>query len=113
VRRRLNRFRTLTLKIMTTRILQSPLMMAFSYEARQTITGKVPQYDGLSMAGALPVESVNEEYRWIYAQYPKSRVVKQELISYGRKHFDRLTVAMPEGEKRDFYFNITSFFGKW
>jgi len=95
-------------------ILLGGLMLASSCATgRKTqITNSVTR-DGSAIDRAVVVQSVKEEYTWVYGRYPNSRVVKQALISQGKKHYDLLTVAMPDGERTEFYFDINSFFGKW
>jgi hypothetical protein len=60
---------------------------------------------------AIPVNSVKEEYQYIYSQYPGSQVLSQALVyDENKTPYDILTVKMPDGSKKDFYFDVTEVF---
>jgi len=40
-------------------------------------------------------------------------VVEQQLIHHGDKHYDQLTVTLENGQQESYFFDITSFFGKF
>ena len=69
--------------------------------------------DGSSIEKAVIAKNVSSEYEWIAKNYPNSQVLRQALISKGKKHYDKLTVKLADGSERDFYFDINSFFGKF
>ena len=71
------------------------------------------EQDGSSVDKAIVVKSINEEYAWINKNYPGARVTSQALINKGKKHYDLLSFVTSSGEKKDVYFDINSFFGKF
>ncbi len=62
-------------------------------------------------------EGVAAEYRYVQlVSESRGRAytpVKQQLIHRGEKSYDKLTVRLDTGKERSFYFDITSFFGKF
>jgi hypothetical protein len=69
--------------------------------------------DGSTQEKAVVVKSINAEYEWIKTNYPGSKVTRQALLGSGKKHFDLLTFVTRNGETREAYFDISSFFGKF
>lgn len=102
-----------SMKVAMIFILLGSLMLASSCASGRKTQITSAERDGSSPERAIAVKSIKEEYDWVYAKYPQSRVVKQALISQGKRHYDLLTVALPDGRREEFYFDITSFFGKW
>ena len=43
----------------------------------------------------------------------KFEVVEQQYVPHGKKHYDKLTVKPEEGAEESYFFDITSFFGKF
>ena len=72
-----------------------------------------PSQDGSSKEKAIVVKSIGEEYDWIKKHYPGSTVQGQALISDKGKHFDLLKFTIADGTKKEVYFDINSFFGKF
>ena len=81
---------------------------AIDIEAAATAEGR----DGMTFEKAIVVNSIKEEYKWIEAKYPGSRVEGQALIRKNGKPYDVLTFVTKEGEKKEAHFDISSFFGK-
>ena len=50
-------------------------------------------------------------YRWIREKFPGCRVRGQALQRQGGRYYDILHLVMPDGEKKDVWFDITEFFG--
>lgn len=71
------------------------------------------EQDGSSYQKAIVVKSIRSEYEWIEAKYPGSKVVKQALVFNEKKPYDILTVKLADGNEKDFYFDISKFFGKF
>jgi len=73
--------------------------------------------DGKSFKTAIVIEEktetagVNAEYQWIRDHYSNYKVVKQSLVSSGKKPFDVITIEYADGSKQDIYFDISKFFG--
>ncbi|MDR6674645.1 hypothetical protein [Xanthomonas sp. 1678] len=49
---------------------------------------------------------------WLDRHYPGARVTGQALL-FGPPVMDEITLALPSGEERKIYFDISSYFGKW
>ncbi len=69
--------------------------------------------DGSSFAKAIIVNSIKEEYDWMRENYPGSKVNIQSLQFKNKKPYDVLNFTLPDGKVRDFYFDISSFYGKF
>lgn len=81
--------------------------------AKSTSDAGAADRDGSSMQKAIIVNSVDAEYDWIRSHYPGSKVTSQALLHSGKKSYDLLSFTTESGEKKDVYFDITSFFGKF
>jgi hypothetical protein len=74
--------------------------------------------DGSSYEKAIVIDKKNEtegvaaEYQWIRENYPDYSVTGQSLQQNGKKWYDVLHTTNKNEIKRDFYFDITKFFGK-
>jgi hypothetical protein len=80
---------------------------------RATTSTQGIQRDGLSFETAIVAKSIPDEYKWIQANYPGSKVVSQALTNQNEKPFDILTVKLADGSEKKFYFDISKFFGKF
>lgn len=69
--------------------------------------------DGTSIEKAVKVKSIREEYEWVGSRYPGSQRMSQALLFDKKKPYDELTFKMPDGTIKKFYFDISSFFGKF
>ncbi|MEZ0257244.1 MAG: hypothetical protein ACAI37_18325 [Chthoniobacter sp.] len=75
--------------------------------------------DGSSFAKAVVIHGATEqtgvdaEYGYLAKHYPGSRSGKQSLTAHGGRHFDLLEFTTADGKKRQIYFDITEFFGKF
>ncbi len=69
--------------------------------------------DGSSIEKAVKVSSIEKEYEFARKHCPDCQMKSQGLISKGSKHYDVLTLVTPGGEEVSYYFDITSFYGKW
>lgn len=49
--------------------------------------------------------------RWLNQHYPGARIKSQALLE-GPPFMDLITLQLPSGEERQFYFDISSYFGK-
>lgn len=69
--------------------------------------------DGTSFEKAIMAKSISSEYDWLRKNYPGCQVLRQSLVYDKRKPYDVLSVKLADGTKKDFYFDISSFFGKF
>lgn len=69
--------------------------------------------DGLSIENAIKVGSISEEYDYVRKNCPKCQIISQSLINNKKKSYDMLVVKNQKGEEVSYYFDISSFFGKW
>ncbi|HTG56154.1 MAG TPA: hypothetical protein VL943_07805 [Niabella sp.] len=66
--------------------------------------------DGLTFETAIKVNSVKKEYGLLSKLCPQCKHESQAAISKGKKHYDVITMIKPNGEKVDYYFDLTNFF---
>ncbi len=75
--------------------------------------------DGSSYEKAIVIDKTNEsegvaaEYKWLRENYPEYMVTGQSLQQNNKKRYDVIHTKAKDGTKRDFYFDITKFFGKF
>ena len=69
--------------------------------------------DGLSYETAIKVKSVDQEYQLLPKLCPDCKLKSQGLSSKGSKKYDVMTMVKPNGEIVAYYFDITSFFGRF
>ena len=69
--------------------------------------------DGSSLEKAIIVDNIGAEYEWLRKNCAGCKFVQQSLLQKKGKHYDMLTVELPNGAKKDYYFDINSFFGKF
>ena len=75
--------------------------------------------DGSTRETAIVISAANEkegvgaEYAWLKDNLPGAKLEKTGLSDDGAKIYDTMVVALPNGEQRTIYFDITSYFGKW
>jgi hypothetical protein len=75
--------------------------------------------DGSSFEKAIVIdknnesEGIGEEYKWLRENYPGYKMIRQSLSHKGDKSYDILEIETKEGEKKQVYFDITKFFGKF
>lgn len=84
--------------------------------AKSTVpTGQVSfgDRDGSSYENAVVVKSIKEEYEWVRVHYPGSQMQSQALMFRDKKPYDALTFKLNDGTTKTFYFDISSFFGKF
>jgi ABC-type glycerol-3-phosphate transport system substrate-binding protein len=55
---------------------------------------------------------VQEEYKWLAENYPGYANIKQSQISRGNRHYDIFKIRTKNGQLKEIYFDITSFYGK-
>lgn len=68
--------------------------------------------DGKSIAKAIKVNSISEEYAYLRNNCKNCKLIQQALIFEKKKPYDLLEVEKPDGSRLSFYFDISSFFGK-
>ena len=75
--------------------------------------------DGLSYDKAIVIKEKTErkgidaEYKWLRKHFPGYTLIRQSLNFENNKNYDVLSIKTSEGEKKDIYFDISNFFGKW
>lgn len=61
-------------------------------------------------------EGVDAEYSWLEEKFGKQNISwelnDQDLIDDGDKQYDNLRIKFPGGEIKEFWFDITEFYGK-
>jgi hypothetical protein len=79
-------------------------------------------YDVVKIEAYTHMYGVMAEHQWFHLRYPNSELIRQELttsdfITGKRKkkktvqtHFDILTIKLADGQEKEIYFDISSFF---
>ena len=75
--------------------------------------GSSPEKAVIIMGAADSMAGIRAESIWIRRNHPGWRSGGQALLSIKGKHYDRITCTTPKGEKKNVFFDITDFFGKW
>lgn len=93
---------------------KSSSQVGASSESTQTTDEvSVSERDGTSYEKAIIAKSIPDEYNWLKKNHPGCQFMQQSLRHYKNVPYDVLTVKLPDGTKKDFYFDISSFFGKY
>lgn len=69
--------------------------------------------DGLSLETALKVNSIKEEYEFARNNCNNCQMLGQALLQHKGKPYDKLMLKNAKGEEISYFFDISSFFGKW
>jgi len=75
--------------------------------------------DGSSYEKAIVIEETSEtkgvsaEYAWLKKNYPGYKVISQSLSQKDNKPYDILRIQTADGTKKEVYFDISNFFGKF
>lgn len=69
--------------------------------------------DGSSFEKAIKVNSIGEEYDYVRKVCPSCKMQKQALVHNKKNPYDILYFKRPDGKEVQYYFDISSFFGKW
>lgn len=76
--------------------------------------------DGGSCSSAVEIRGVSDErmgvqaeHAWLGQHYPGHTMNNQALIDCNGKKADRVGITTSDGTKRDVYFDISEFFGKY
>ncbi|NOR87010.1 MAG: hypothetical protein GQ527_05325 [Bacteroidales bacterium] len=69
--------------------------------------------DGSSTEKAIKVNSISDEYRYVGDICKGCQLIEQALIKEKKKAYDVITVKKPDGSTVSYYFDISSFFGKF
>jgi predicted Zn-dependent protease len=78
-----------------------------------------PANDGSGYEKAIVIKEKTEkkgidaEYQWLRKHYPGYTLISQSLNFKNNKNYDILSIKTNDGEKKDVYFDISNFFGKW
>lgn len=87
-------------------------------ESPATITSGA-EADGSSFEKAIVLSAksestgVNAEYVYLRKVYPGYKLIQQSLSHKNKKAYDVMSIETANGDKKDVYFDITGFFGKW
>ena len=79
----------------------------------------VVQKDGSSYNNAIIIKATNEgdgidaEYKWLADHYPGYKTEGQSLNENGKTPYDVLHIKTNDGQRKDVFFDISSYFGKW
>lgn len=89
-------------------------MNADTYEFIDTRKVSPPRItDGLSLKNAIKVKSVPEEYEYVRKVCKGCQMKNQAITENGNRYYDILTLIKPDGTEISYYFDVTSFYGKW
>lgn len=77
------------------------------------IKSKPALKDGLSIKTAIAVKSVAEEYKYARKNCRNCQLLGQSLIKHKGKNYDKLRFEKEDGQEISYYFDISSFYGKW
>ena len=80
--------------------------------ANDNIQQKTSVSKGSSFETAIKVNSVSAEYEYIRKVCPSCKFSGQALVFNNKKPYDILTVVDSTGTEMEYYFDISSFFGK-
>lgn len=69
--------------------------------------------DGLSIENAIKVKNIKEEYSYVHENCKDCKILGQSLLMNKNKPYDCLHAEKPDGTKNSYYFDISSFFGKF
>lgn len=69
--------------------------------------------DGSSVKNAIVVKSIPEEYAYVKKACKGCQLLGQALIFEKKKPYDILKLKKPDGTEVSYYFDISSFYGKW
>jgi hypothetical protein len=58
-------------------------------------------------------EGVGAEYAWLARKHPGFKRENQSLQLEGEKAYDLIEITTADGKRMAYYFDVTSFFGKW
>ena len=77
------------------------------------------EQDGSSFEKAVFIKEKSEtagvhaEYSWLKERYPSYKSLGQSLLYKGKKAYDKVSIQTADGEKKEIYFDISNFFGKY
>jgi len=77
------------------------------------------EQDGSSFEKAIFIKEtaetagVHAEYAWLKEHYPGYKSLGQSLLYKGKKAYDKLSIQTADGGKKEVYFDISNFFGKY
>lgn len=100
----------------------SVMVMEMNTESYEFIDNKVKdkkpkknksKNDGLSVETAVKAKSIADEYEFARENCLNCKIIEQALITHKNKPYDILTMEKPDGEKINYYFDISSFYGKF
>lgn len=69
--------------------------------------------DGRSIEKAIKVNSISAEYKFVGDVCKGCQLIEQALIKEKKKSYDVITVKKPDGSIVSYYFDISSFYGKF
>jgi len=74
--------------------------------------------DGSSFENAIIIsdcdnmQGIEQEFIEVRQRFGNYRLVRQDLMEYNKKMFDKLEIEVENGQLIEVYFDITEFFGK-
>ncbi|WP_298427242.1 hypothetical protein [uncultured Kordia sp.] len=81
--------------------------------SQTTTTADSGKKDGSSVENAIKVKSVPEEYAYVKKACQGCQLLGQALIFEDKKPYDVLKLKKPDGTEVSYYFDISSFYGKF
>jgi hypothetical protein len=67
---------------------------------------------GSSFKNAIVVISISQEYDYVRNRCSDCQVLGQSLVFHEKKPYDILILKKPDGSEVEYYFDISSFYGK-
>lgn len=81
-------------------------------DTRKTLTKKKVK-DGSSIENAIKVKSVSGEYAYVRKNCEGCELLGQALLFKNKKPYDKINVRTKAGKELSYYFDISSFYGKF
>ncbi len=109
----------LTLLVLSCLIFSCSTSKKATNQAQTESTSIAAGQDGSSYEKAIVInkkksgEGIKAEYDWLKNNYPGYKLKSQSLQTQGKKIYDVLTIITANGKKKEVYFDITNFFGKY
>src|ERR1051325_1525448 len=87
--------------------------------SKNSTSGSNLNRDGLSFEAAVIInekhesDGVKAEYKWLREHYPGYSSKGQSLDYHDKRPYDIISIETGNGEKKEIYFAISKFFGKF
>mgnify|MGYP003521418023 CR=1 FL=1 len=85
----------------------------YTFIDKRKASSKKNVKDGSSFENAIKAKSVPEEYTYIRNNCEDCELIGQSLVFQNKKPFDKIDMKNKEGKEVSYYFDISSFYGKY